>query len=180
VRGRETVRIRLFGVDAPENGQPFGEHAREHAVRLLLDETVVVSMRDVDMYGRLVVALTLHGRDVAEQLVQAGSAWHYTQYSGDGRLAALERSARASRAGLWAQSNPMPPWRFREIERERAMAADGPAAGQRAGAFHGNRSSKVFHAPGCESYACPNCTAVFASAAAAREAGYRPHAACVR
>jgi hypothetical protein len=167
-------------VDAPENGQPFGERAREHAVRLLLNETVVVSTRDVDTYGRLVAVIMVNGRDVGQELVKAGSAWHYTQYSDDARLAALERSARASRAGLWATANPIPPWQYRQIERERAEAATGRAAAQAAGGFHGNRSSKVFHAPGCEHYTCPNCTAVFASAAAARDAGYRADAACVR
>ena len=187
VRGRETVRIRLFGVDAPEADQPYGHEAREQAVRLLLNETVEVSMRDVDSYGRLVATLRVQGRDVAEQLVQAGSAWQYTQYSQDPRLAALERGARNARRGLWARTSPIPPWQFRELERAREAAAGpdreaGAAGGARpaAGVLHGNVNSRVFHAPGCENYECPNCTARFASSAAAMAAGYRPHATCAR
>lgn len=49
--------------------------------------------------------------------------------------------------------------------------------------YHGNRESKVFHAPGCQFYHCKNCTAVFNSKEEAAKAGYRPHAGratCIR
>jgi endonuclease YncB( thermonuclease family) len=49
----------------------------------------------------------------------------------------------------------------------------------RAGEFHGNVRSKVFHAPGCKDYGCRHCTAVFGSPEEALKAGYRPHGACV-
>jgi hypothetical protein len=44
----------------------------------------------------------------------------------------------------------------------------------RAGEFHGNVKSKVFHAPGCKDYGCKHCTAVFGSQEEAVQAGYRP------
>jgi deoxyribonuclease-1 len=46
------------------------------------------------------------------------------------------------------------------------------------GVYHGNKKSKVFHAPGCRDYDCKNCTDVFKSQEEALKAGYRPHKQC--
>jgi len=48
------------------------------------------------------------------------------------------------------------------------------------GAYHGNVASKVYHAPSCRDYQCPNCTTSFVTKDDASKAGYRPHNACVR
>jgi len=47
------------------------------------------------------------------------------------------------------------------------------------GPYHGNTSSRIYHAPGCRDYDCAHCTQPFMSRATAEAAGYRPHAACV-
>src|SRR5690349_8480409 len=44
--------------------------------------------------------------------------------------------------------------------------------------FHGNVKTRVFHQASCRYYACPNCTAKFASAEEAKESGYRPCGVC--
>ena len=44
--------------------------------------------------------------------------------------------------------------------------------------YRGNTKSRVFHAPSCRHYDCPNCTARFASPAEAIENGYRPCGIC--
>jgi endonuclease YncB( thermonuclease family) len=178
-RGQGDVRVRIFGIDAPEAAQPFGPEAREMARRLLLDRTVVVAMRDVDQYGRLVAALSVDGRDIGTELIASGAAWNYAQFSQDDRFATLESRARDARRGLWALPNPTPPWLFRSAARG-SGAGPGGARGSATGALHGNVASRVFHAPGCDNYDCANCTASFESPAAAVAAGYRPHRECVR
>jgi micrococcal nuclease len=125
--------------------------------------------------------------------VSAGLAWHYTEYSKDPALDALERAARAARRGLWTQTNPAPPWVFRRgvgprasgraVVPDRTGVSSGGRAPARvpvAGPFHGNRASLVFHAPGCANYNCKNCTAVFATREQALAAGYKPAADCQR
>jgi len=47
-------------------------------------------------------------------LIQAGLAWHFKQYSRDPELAKLEFKARAKKAGLWSEADPMPPWQWRK------------------------------------------------------------------
>lgn len=44
--------------------------------------------------------------------------------------------------------------------------------------FHGNTSSKVFHAPACQHYDCKNCTVELKSYAEAIDRGFRPCKIC--
>jgi endonuclease YncB( thermonuclease family) len=175
-RGRGQVTVRLFGIDAPEGTQPFGREAAAMLRERVLGKVVDVDMKDVDVYGRLVATISIDSRDIGEELVRAGAAWHYVQYSNDPRLAAAEREARAARRGLWKAPAPQPPWTYR------ASTTPAPLVGQRpgTGAFHGNRESKVLHAPGCQHYNCRNCTVPFATVAQAQAAGFRVHEQCVK
>ncbi|AHF89099.1 hypothetical protein OPIT5_01250 [Opitutaceae bacterium TAV5] len=45
----------------------------------------------------------------------------------------------------------------------------------RAEEYHGNRNSRVFHAPDCPDFNCRNCTESFGSYDEAINAGFRPH-----
>jgi endonuclease YncB( thermonuclease family) len=178
LRGVSRVRVRIFGIDAPELNQPFGNEAREVASRLILNKSVVITMRDVDTYGRLVAQLSIDGRDVGRELVSAGAAWDFASFSRDREMAAVERQARAARRGLWALPGPVAPWLFRETARSTTPSSvPRPPA---TGTYHGNAQSFVLHAPGCDSYACANCTVGFDSVDAAVKAGFRPHASCIR
>lgn len=182
VMNGQQVRVRIFGIDAPELNQPYGREALEEARRLLANRTVTLVQEDVDPYGRVVASLAVDGHDVGTDLVNNGAAWHFTQFSKSSTLAAAERNARAAGRGLWALPHPVAPWQFRGDERADGRgrgraSATSPAA---AGTFHGNVASKVFHAAGCEQFNCPNCRTGFNSSAEAVAAGYRPHATCVR
>lgn len=46
------------------------------------------------------------------------------------------------------------------------------------GRFHGNKKTKVFHAPKCPDYNCPNCVVGFMTKWQAKRNGYKPHS-CV-
>ncbi|MGE5359806.1 MAG: thermonuclease family protein [Bacteroidales bacterium] len=185
--GQRTVTIRLEGIDAPERGQPYGGQARNFLRVLAFSQPVTVRVKQTDRYGRLVARVIVAGRDVSEEMVRAGLAWHYLDYSSDPRLAALEKDARARRVGLWADRSPVPPW----VARRPGAARTTPAAGsvrtpprprtppQADRSYHGNVKSHVYHAPGCRDYTCPNCTQVFTTRQQADAAGYRPHAECV-
>ena len=70
--------------------------------------------RDVDRYGRPIVAVDHAGADVGAEQVRRGMAWVYRQYSKDRSLYALDSEARAARRGLWADSQPAPPWEWRK------------------------------------------------------------------
>jgi micrococcal nuclease len=81
---------------------------------LIAGEVVRVIIRDKDRYGRFVADVYQgDGVHVNAEIVKAGFAWHFTRYSDDPELAALEREARQARRGLWQDNKPIPPWEFR-------------------------------------------------------------------
>jgi endonuclease YncB( thermonuclease family) len=113
-RSGRAVRLRLAGVDAPEKYQPYSNQARKFVAGLCLKRRVTVIPETTDQYGRSVATVLLpDGRNLNEELLKAGLAWHYRHYSANPRLAALEAEARAARRGLWKDSAPIPPWEYR-------------------------------------------------------------------
>src|SRR5262249_48224820 len=104
VRDGKGVKVRLYGVDAPEKAQGFGTQARKFTGDLVFQRDVTVVVRDTDRYGRLVGDVLLpDGRSLNQELVRAGLAWWYRQYAPhDTTLAQLESEARTAKRGLWA------------------------------------------------------------------------------
>jgi endonuclease YncB( thermonuclease family) len=108
------MKVRLFGVDAPKEGQPFGKEARAALVSLVRNQLVEIEFVDTDEHGPKVARVRAGGQDVSLSLVQSGFAWWYRQYApGDKSLATAEDAARLARRGLWAGDHPVPPWDWR-------------------------------------------------------------------
>jgi micrococcal nuclease len=113
------VRIRLHGIDCPERGMDYGKAAKEAFGEIMRDQSLRVVAVDSDRYGRVVGHVyTDAGTWVNLEMVRRGMAWHYSAYSADQRLADAERKARASRVGLWSQSQPVAPWDWRKEKRK--------------------------------------------------------------
>jgi len=111
--GREE-KIRLFGVDCPEEGQEFGTKAKQFTSRMVFGKIVEVEPVDRDRYGRTIAWVTVDGRSLNRELIRSGMAWCYRSYAGhDSELRELEKEARRNRVGLWFHPNPVPPWKFR-------------------------------------------------------------------
>src|SRR4030095_1474367 len=119
-----SVRERLKSLAPPEAGQPFSSEAREHLIKLVLDQTVVVEYTHL-IDGYLEARVFLNGVDVGSQMLRDGAVW-YDHATGeeltDAALelyAECERAARAEKRGLWQQASPQAPWEFRRIEKEK-------------------------------------------------------------
>lgn len=111
---KRPYRIRLNGIDCPEKSQAFGNRAKQYTSELCYRKLVTANITDTDRYGRYLADIVLpSGRILNEELLKAGLAWHYKQYSKSKRLAELERLSRKARRGLWSQKDPIPPWKFR-------------------------------------------------------------------
>ena len=109
------ARVRLTHVDCPEKGPPFGKAARQLTSDLCFGRTVgVVPRARPDRYGRTLAEVSVDGRSVNMRLVEAGLAWHYTQYSTDTAYSAAEARARIMGLGLWADPAPVAPWEWRK------------------------------------------------------------------
>ncbi|SDX54446.1 Endonuclease YncB, thermonuclease family [Thiocapsa roseopersicina] len=116
---KQTYRIRLSAVDAPESKQPFGAKAKRALSALVAGETVSVEWRKIDRYDRRVGVLILDGTDVNLALVRAGFAWWYRAYAGEQSARdrqlyeAAEQAARREGLGLWSDPRPIAPWDWR-------------------------------------------------------------------
>jgi len=112
-RGR-AEKIRLYGVDCPERDQDYGNRARQFTAKMVFGKTVRVEEVDRDAYGRTVAWVWIDGTCLNKELVKEGLAWWYRTYAKkEKELAKLEARARSKRIGLWSQSHPIPPWKFR-------------------------------------------------------------------
>ena len=135
---KDVTRIRLWGVDAPEvghgskEGMHFGREAAEFARVTLAGRRVHVVLsprRTRGKYGRLLAYIYLErgGTMFNELLLEKGYAYadlrfghHYFD-----RFKAIEKRARKSRTGLWADvtQDRMPAWKQR-FERGGASRGD--------------------------------------------------------
>ena len=114
LQDRTPVRIRLINIDAPEKKQPFGRWSTNQLKSLIAGQPVTVTYTQTDRYGRVLGrVVTTNGIEANRYMVQNGAAWVYDQYNTDPSLPALQREARAQKRGLWADSQPVPPWEWR-------------------------------------------------------------------
>ena len=113
-------KIRLHGIDCPEKGQAYGLKAKQFTSEMVFGKTVTVQEQGLDKYGRTVGEVILpDGRSLNRELVAAGLAWWYRQYSKDGSLGQLEDEARSAKRGLWADPNLVSPWCYRKRQKGR-------------------------------------------------------------
>ena len=64
--------------------------------------------------GRVSAEVLLHdGRNVGHELLKEGLAWWQQSTSHNAGLQVIEQLAKASGKGLWADSNPVPPWKWK-------------------------------------------------------------------
>ncbi|MGL5356698.1 MAG: thermonuclease family protein [Cetobacterium sp.] len=110
----EKVRIRFYGVDAPEKKQEYGIKSLDVLKKMIDGETVEVNVKDKDQYGRVVGEVFYNGKNLNLYMLETGNAWWYRQYSkGASDYEAAQNSAKSKGLGLWKDSNPTPPWEFR-------------------------------------------------------------------
>ena len=181
------VQVHLYGIACPERRQAFGTQARQFTRDVAFRQTVAVAVDAVamdatDRRGRLIAAIQLpNGQDLSQVLVQAGYAWHDTQYAPhDKRLAQLQAEAQAAQRGLWADANPIPPWEWDQGQQRPASAAVPQDAGSSQEVIIGHRYRKVYYWRGCPEYnkVSRGNRVVFQDREAAEQAGYQPAGNC--
>ena len=106
-------KIRLYGIDAPEKSQAFGQKSKQHLSSLVFGKDVCVKYKSRDKYGRILGTVYINGLDVNLEMIRVGLAWHYKRFDSTPAYAAAESEARQNRRGLWSDSNPTPPEQFR-------------------------------------------------------------------
>jgi endonuclease YncB( thermonuclease family) len=120
--------IRLYGIDAPENSQPFGAEADKFISALVSGKTVTVRVHGTDRYHQTIAEVLLpDGRSLAQEVVKGGFAWWDPKAAPeDKELQRLQAEAKAAKRGLWAQANPVAPWDWENPVHVRQMNISTP------------------------------------------------------
>jgi endonuclease YncB( thermonuclease family) len=130
---RTQHRIRIAGIDAPERGQPGGQRSKESLSALVYNQPVRVESDKRDRFDRIVGKVWVaspdspcRGKpdcpmtlDAGLAQITMGRAWWFRKYAAEqppedrARYEFAEREARAKKAGLWRDAQPVPPWEWR-------------------------------------------------------------------
>lgn len=115
---KNSVKVRLHQIDAPELDQKHGIASRD-ALRNLCrrGEPVELVVTGTDQYDRILADARCAGKDVATTMVAEGNAWVYAQYVRDKTLLSVQERAQTARAGLWNDNAPTAPWEHRREQR---------------------------------------------------------------
>lgn len=115
----------MDGIDAPEKGMPYYKVAKSYLGQLCFQKTIIFIKTDDDNHGRVVAKSFLEdGRELGQEMIKAGFAWHFKKYSSDTLLANLEIEAREQKIGLWSDTRPIPPWEIRKLHRQGISTID--------------------------------------------------------
>lgn len=69
-------KIRLNGIDAPENGQPYGDKSKEYLSGLIAGKEVAVEVKGKDQYKRILGVVYLGDTNINAEMIRAGYAWN--------------------------------------------------------------------------------------------------------
>ena len=110
------MTIRLVGIDAPEvsnkkrePGQPFSQQATKYLAGMVLNKTVDIKEYGHDRYGRILGVVSLGGKNINLEMVDAGFAEVYRGNPAPSQDLApywkAEEQARAAKRGMWVQGS---------------------------------------------------------------------------
>lgn len=116
----QEIKVRLNHIDAPEKGQPFGKSAKKFASDLCFGKEVkIVRQKKKDRYQRIIAEIFVGETNINKEMVRAGYAWHFKKYSLDKEYDKIETEARENKRGLWQDKNPVAPWAWRDIKKQK-------------------------------------------------------------
>ena len=120
---KRKVKVRLYGIDAPEGKQAFGNVSRNNLRKLLEGKKLLLRTMYKDDYKRSVAIVYYSQNGKPDELsinqlqVQAGMAWVYDSFctsSVCNTWKLEEAMAQKARLGLWRDDSPTPPWKWRK------------------------------------------------------------------
>lgn len=112
LQGKQQIKVRLFGIDAPELKQPYGKKSKQFLTNLIAGEVVEVKENGKDRYKRTIGIVYLGNTDMNAQMVENGYAWAYRKFSK--KYTPQESKAKKQGLGLWRDKEPIPPWEWRK------------------------------------------------------------------
>lgn len=130
----EKLKIRFCGIDAPEKSQPLGSESAKLMSELVNKDNgnLVVYPIEKDRYGRTVAEIEVFSGKKTDrgdrinlfvngEMVRAGLAYHYAQYSANCPnkevITYAEDDAKKEKLGVWSGENFVKPWEYRKANK---------------------------------------------------------------
>jgi len=111
----QSYHLRLLDIDAPELHQAFCKQSKRSLAQLCLNASISVQPQGQDLFGRTLWHLYCGKQDASQSQIALGMAWFNQRYSRRYELQVLQKQAQQQALGLWQQSNPLPPWQWRQL-----------------------------------------------------------------
>ena len=118
----EIVKIKLYGIDAPESGQDGNLSATRFLERLVLQSPIDIKVMETDVFGRNLAIIGHEGQkwSLNAIMVANGYAWvkpDECKIDLCSDLNKLESQARTLKLGIWSGFDLVPPWEFMKHQR---------------------------------------------------------------
>jgi len=129
-------RVRLFGVNAPDEGYCYSEESKEKLTSLVKGKRVVLKNPIVDKYRRMVAVVYVKDKMINAEMVKGGYGRYDSEVNGEsGVLREAREEAMSESKGLYSEC----------VEKE---APDSRCV------IKGNQDygPKIYHLPGCLDY----------------------------
>ena len=115
----EVMKIRMFGIDAPEKTQDYGSESRQALEKLVTGKNLSVEVKNKDRYGRTVAVIYVNGKNINEEMVKTGNAWWYKEYAkNDTQFGEYQQNAKQKKLGLFSRKGYIEPWIYRRNKKE--------------------------------------------------------------
>lgn len=118
--GSQRIKVRMYGIDAPELKQNYGEDSKNYLEKRILNKNVDVKVINEDKYGRKVGKVFYKNKDINLEMIKTGNAWFYEYHAKkEKEYRKASKSVQEQKLGLWKDKNPQNPRNFRlEYRRE--------------------------------------------------------------
>lgn len=117
------IKYRLYGIDAPERKQDFGQEAKNLTTKLY--KKASIKRMGKDTYGRTLAIFSLHdGTTIQEQLITQGLAIVYDSFCSLDICSTWkkkEQIAKQQKIGMWKSPNPLSPKDFRNLQKKKSI-----------------------------------------------------------
>lgn len=117
---RNTHKVRLLGIDAPELLQNYGTESKLGLSKEIYGEKVIILFNGRDKFKRILGKIIFKNKDINLLQIENGYSWHYenifNQQSSEDNMVyeKAQAQAKGKKIGLWGQQNIIPPWEFRQ------------------------------------------------------------------
>lgn len=120
--GKKKLKIRLYGIDAPETSQNFGAYCTKVLSSRVIGRNVDLKFKGKDKYKRHIAIVYLDDVDINRYMVQEGCAWAYSYYTN--MYKSDELKAKQELKGLWIDKNAQNPYEWRKKHKHKRSESE--------------------------------------------------------